>query len=175
MPKKYIRKFLPDPHKIRDHNSLKIFGELLHDPNLWHLNRKSVASAFAVGLFCMWIPIPFQMVLAAAIAILVRSNLPISAALVWITNPLTMAPMFYFAYELGALMLNTPANQFSFEPSAEWLMNEMLVIWKPFLTGSFTLAIFSALAGFFTVRLLWRLHIVRYIKQKALKRLKLKS
>ncbi|TNF37447.1 MAG: DUF2062 domain-containing protein [Gammaproteobacteria bacterium] len=172
MPKKFIRKFLPDPHKIRDHDSLKIFGDLLHDPNLWHLNRRSVSSAFAVGLFCMWLPIPFQMVLAAAVAIMVRSNLPISAALVWITNPVTMPPMFYSAYKLGAWMLSTPAISFSFEPSVQWLMNEMLLIWKPFLTGCFTLAVVSALAGYFVMRMLWRLHIVRYIQQKSLKRLK---
>lgn len=120
----------------------------------------------------MWVPIPFQMVLAAAVSIFIRSNLPISVVLVWITNPLTMAPMFYFAYALGTWMLNTPTNQFTFELSFQWLMSEMLVIWKPFLTGCFSLAAVSGIAGFFTIRMLWRLHIVRYIKQKALKRLK---
>lgn len=166
MPKKFIRKYLPDPHKIREHKTLQIFGTLLHDPNLWHLNRKSVSLAFAVGLFFMWVPVPSQMALAAGTAILVRSNLPISVALVWISNPITMPPMFYFAYKLGAWMLNTPATKFTFEPSMDWLMNEMLAIWKPFLTGCFSLSVISALIGFFSIRLLWRLHIIRYIKQK---------
>lgn len=174
MPKKFIRKYLPDPHKIKDNQSLKIFGTLLHDPNLWHLNRKSVSSAFAVGLFFCWMPIPFQMALAAGVAIMVRSNLPISVALVWISNPVTMPPLFYFAYKLGAWMLGTPANKFSFELSTEWLMSEMLVIWKPFLTGCFTLATLSAAAGFFSMRLLWRLHIVNYIQKKRLLRKLLK-
>jgi hypothetical protein len=166
MPKKFIRKYLPDAHKMRDHKSLQVFGTLLHDPNLWHLNRKSVSLAFAVGLFLMWIPVPSQMVLAAAAAILVRSNLPISVILVWISNPLTMGPMFYGAYKFGAWMLSAPHNKFSFELSLDWLMTEMLAIWKPFLLGCFTMAVISGLLGFFTVRILWRLHIVRYIKQK---------
>ena len=166
MPKKFIRKFLPDPHKIREHKHLKIFGTLLHDPNLWHLNRKSVSLAFAVGLFFMWMPVPSQMILAAAVAILVRSNLPISVALVWISNPVTMGPMFFFAYKFGAWVLDMPHGDFHFELSMDWLMTEMLAIWKPFLMGCLTFAVISALAGFFTMRLLWRLHIVRYIKQK---------
>ena len=62
MPKKFLRKFLPDPHTIRDHKSLQLFGKLLHDPNLWHLNRRSVSLAFANGMFFMWVPLPFQMI-----------------------------------------------------------------------------------------------------------------
>ncbi len=137
MPKKFIRKYLPDPHKVREHKHLQIFGTLLHDPNLWHLNRKSVSVACAVGLFCMWVPIPLQMILAAAIAILVRANLPISVALVWITNPLTMGPMFYLAYKVGALILSVPPHGFHIELSLDWLMTEMVLIWKPFLLGCF--------------------------------------
>jgi uncharacterized protein (DUF2062 family) len=110
------------------------------------------------------------MALAAGFAILVRSNLPISVALVWISNPVTMPPLFYFAYKLGAWMLGTAANKFSFELSTEWLMSEMLVIWKPFLTGCLTMATLSAVIGFFSIRVLWRLHIVRYMQKKRLLR-----
>jgi len=166
MPKKFIRKCLPDPHKIREHNSLKMFGTLLHAPNLWHLNRKSVSLAFAVGFFFMWIPVPFQMALAAGVAIIVQSNLPISVVLVWISNPVTMPPMFYFAYKFGTWLLSTPPTDFSFDPTTDWLLNEMLAIWQPFLTGCLTLAITCSVIGFFGMRLLWRLHIIRYLKQK---------
>lgn len=169
MPKKFIRKYLPDPHKIREHKSLKIFGSLLHDANLWHLNRKSVSTAFAVGLFFMWIPLPSQMILAAGTAIIIRSNLPISVALVWISNPVTIPPLFYFAYKLGAVLMGTPVMEFSFELSMEWLGNEMLIIWKPFLVGCLLLAVVSSVSGFISIRLLWRLHIINYLKQKRLR------
>jgi len=76
MAKKFIKRYLPDPKKIRNNKNLKIFGKLINDPNLWHLNRYSVSAAFSVGLFIAFVPVPFQMALAAAIAILVRSNLP---------------------------------------------------------------------------------------------------
>jgi len=114
MPKeliqKLIHKFIPDPEVIKQHKHLQFLGEKLHEPNLWHLNRRSIALAFAVGLFCAWIPTPMQMVIAAAGAIYYRANLPISVGLVWITNPITMPPLYYFAYEVGLWFLNQPTN-----------------------------------------------------------------
>ena len=166
MPKKLIRKYLPDPHTIRDNRSLKIFGTLLHAPNLWHLNRRSVSAAFAVGLFFAWVPVPFQMALAAGTAIIVRSNLPISVALVWLSNPVTMPPLFYFAYKLGTWILGTPESDFHFELSFDWLMTGMLNIWQPFLVGCFTMGVLSSLSGFIGIRLLWRLSIARYLKKR---------
>ncbi len=171
VPKRIIKRYLPDHRKIRDHRHLRWLGNLLHDPNLWHLNRRSVSGAFSVGLFCAFMPIPFQMVLAAFLAIPARVNLPISAGLVWITNPVTMPPMFYFAYKLGAWLLDVEVQQhLQFEMSVAWMMSELALIWQPFLLGSLILATGSAVVGNLLVRALWRMHIIRYIKQKRLKR-----
>ncbi|MDH5393170.1 MAG: DUF2062 domain-containing protein [Gammaproteobacteria bacterium] len=163
MPKRFIKKYMPDPHTIREHKSLQMFGSLLHDPNLWHLNRRSVAKAFAVGLFFMMMPVPFQMALAAGAAIIIRSNLPISVILVWISNPITMPPMFYFAYRFGAWILQTPEAEFAFEPTMDWLLNGMTAIWFPFLFGCLLLGTIFSVLGYITIRLLWRLSIVKRI------------
>jgi uncharacterized protein (DUF2062 family) len=85
------------------------------------LGRKNAARAAAVGLFCAWIPIPFQMILAASLAIFFSANIPLSVALVWLTNPITMPPLFYAAYRLGAWVLQMPVNNFAFELSFRWL------------------------------------------------------
>ena len=58
MPKKTIKRMMPDHQTIKENKYLKIFGNLLHNANLWHLNRHSVAKAFAVGLFFAFIPVP---------------------------------------------------------------------------------------------------------------------
>ena len=163
---------MPDHKLIREHKNLQIFGKLLHDPNLFHLNRRSVAGAFAVGLFCAWVPVPFQMVFAAAVAILLRVNLPISVALVWISNPLTMPPLFYFAYVLGTWILGVPERRFQFELSFEWLSSGLATIWQPFLLGCFVMAVVSSILGYATIRLLWRIHIISKMKKKSIRRYK---
>jgi len=170
MPRKLIKRFLPDHHKIRSHKHLKCFGNLLHDPNIWHLNRRSVSGAFFLGLLCAWIPIPFQMFFAAAVAIMARVNLPVSIGLVWITNPITMPPMFYFAYKTGAWILNSPAHEFNFELSFEWLKLELGHIWEPFLLGCLVLGLLSALIGYLFIRIMWRLHIFQYLKRRRLRK-----
>lgn len=108
MPRRLFKRYMPDPASIREHKSLRFFGKLLHDPNLWHLNRHSVARAMGVGLFAALIPIPMQMLLAVALAIPVRGNLPIAVSLVWLTNPLTMPPVFFVTYMTGAWLMQLP-------------------------------------------------------------------
>ncbi len=148
---------------------MRMFGSLLNDPNLWHLNRRSAAGAFAVGLFSAFVPIPLQMILAAALAVLFRVNLPISVALVWITNPLTVAPVFYFAYRMGAWLLGHPVQAELAMPSVEQLWNGLNSIWAPLLLGSFILSSVSAICGYLLIRGLWRLNIVRRWKNKRLR------
>ncbi|MEJ2142466.1 MAG: DUF2062 domain-containing protein [Gammaproteobacteria bacterium] len=170
MPKKFIKKYMPDHEMIRNHPSLnKVFGTLLHDPNLLHLNRRSVSAAFAVGLFMAFVPVPFQMVLAAATAILVRCNLPISVGLVWVSNPVTIPPLFYFCYLVGTWILGSKEQEFAFELSVDWLTTELGVIWQPFLLGCAVVGVISAMIGFFTIRLLWRMRLVAHLKQRKLR------
>lgn len=170
MPKRFIKRILPHHDKIREHKHVRLFGTLLHDPNLWHLNRRSVSGALSVGLFTAFIPVPFQMVIAAGISIIVRVNLPISAALVWVTNPLTMPPLFYFAYKIGAWLLNEPPRHFHFELSIAWLQSSMTGIWQPFLLGCLVCGLTSAVLGNVILRLFWRWRVIRNWEQRTMSR-----
>lgn len=165
MPKKLIQRFLPSEETLKKHKSLGIFGRLILAPNLWHLNKRSVSGAFAVGLFCAFVPIPFQMILAAAFALIFRVNLPIAAVLVWITNPLTIPPLFYFAYLVGTWALDTPVMDIEFSLTIDWLKNGLLSIWQPFLLGCFLCGSTAALIGSISIRVLWR-HLVLKSWQK---------
>jgi uncharacterized protein (DUF2062 family) len=155
MPRKFFKRFMLTHTEVREHKYLKIFGDALHEPNLWHINRRSMAGAFAVGLFCAWVPIPLQMLLAAAAAIVFRTNLALSVVLVWISNPLTIPPMFYFAYLVGTWVIGQPPQNFEFQLTFDWLTSELSSSWKPFLTGCFILASISGILGYFMVSQLW--------------------
>ncbi len=166
MPRRLFKRYMPDPQMIRDHKSLRFLGALIHDPNLWHLNRHSVARAMAIGLFWAMIPMPMQMLAAAALAIPLRANLPISVGLVWLTNPVTMPPMFYFAYYFGARVLNMPPMQFELNLSLDWLITVMETIGKPFLLGCGMLAVICSLMGYLGIQLLWRISVQRRWAQR---------
>jgi uncharacterized protein (DUF2062 family) len=171
MPKRLIKRFLPKHDKVRDHKHLRFFGKLLQDPNLFHLNRHSASGGFAVGLFFAYIPLPLQMVMAAAAAILFRVNLPISVALVWITNPITIPPMFYFAYWVGTQILGTPPQAESFHLSMEWVQQGGLNdIFIPLLLGSLICATVSAVIGYCVVLWFWRWRVIERWKLRRLRK-----
>ncbi|MGM0553311.1 MAG: DUF2062 domain-containing protein [Pseudomonadota bacterium] len=161
MARHIIKRLFPGMEGIRRHRALAPLGPRLGSPDLWHLNRRSVAGAFAVGLFVAFLPLPMQMLIAAAIAILIRVNLPISVILVWISNPVTIPPILYTAYRLGRKLLDEPARQFRVELTWEWFSTELLTVWKPLLTGSLILGTGAALAGYLLVRFLWWLNVVQ--------------
>jgi len=186
VPKRIIKRYLPDPHKVRDHKHLQCFGRLLHDPNLWHLNRRSVAGAFFVGVFCAFIPLPFQMVDAAIGAVLFRVNLPISVALVWITNPLTIPPMFYFAYKVGAWVMGQSPLPGNGEVWVELISklvthlfdgaiwaevgHQLEPTWKPLLLGSFIVGTVGGALAYALMRGFWRWHVVHQMRKRAERR-----
>ena len=111
MPRRFFKRYMPHPDRLKAHKSLRFLGTLTHDPNLLHLNRHSVSRAMAIGLFWAMIPMPLQMLVAALCAVPARANLPIAVGLVWLTNPLTMPPVFYCNYKVGAWLMDTPVSR----------------------------------------------------------------
>lgn len=166
MPRKLIKRYAPNYEHVRKSRCLRLFGTLLHDPNLWHLNRRSVSGAVAVGLFWAIIPIPLQMVAAAATAILLRVNLPISVALVWISNPLTIPPIFYFCYVIGTWLMGKPDTHGEFEFSLQWIQASLGQIWQPLYLGSFLVGTILAVTGFFGMRTFWHLYVMHKYRKR---------
>ena len=166
MPKKRLKQLMPDPHSIKNNKYLQIFGDLLHNDNLWHLNRRSIAKAFAVGLFFAFVPVPFQMVLAAGVAILINANLPISLALVWITNPLTMPAIFYLCYLVGTWVINAPQKEFEFNASWQWIIDSLSTIGPAFLLGCLICATSFSIMGYLGINIIWRSSVVKKWNQR---------
>ena len=170
MPKKTLKQFVPSPAKLREIRSLRILGEWIYEPNLWHINRYSASMAFFVGLFTAFMPIPGQMVLAALLAVRLRCNLPLSVGLAWVTNPVTMGPIYYLAYRIGALLIDVPVQDIEFELSWEWIGGSLGAIWQPFLLGCFISGLFFGSVGYFVISMLWRWRVARHWKARKKRR-----
>lgn len=171
--KKFFKRSLPHISQMRSHPQLQFFGTLLHDPNLWHLNRRSLAGGMAVGLFIAFMPVPIQMLLAATLAIWFRVNLPLSITMVWVTNPITIPPLFYFAFQLGTILLGIPSGtETEFHFSQQWLLYILEHFLWPLSLGCFVLGTFSALTGYWLINFLWRLQVTRLWRKRREKRIK---
>ncbi len=166
MPRKFIQRFMPNHEVIRRQKVLRIFGNVLYNPNLWVINRRSASGAFALGLFIAFVPLPIQMIMAAGLAIILGVNLPLSISLVWISNPITMPVMFYGCYKVGTKILNTSEHGFHFELSWDFLLNQMHAIAPPFLLGCLVCGLLVATIGYFGIRGLWRYLVVRSWQQR---------
>jgi hypothetical protein len=171
MAKQFFKKWLPHPTTIKNNKNLQFLGNLLHDPNLWHLNKRSVSGGMAVGLCMAFIPVPMQMLFAAILAILFRVNLALSVSLVWITNPFTIPPIFYFAYKVGAFLLGITPQHLDASFTMEWLFKVLDQIWQPFLLGCCVFSCLGAIMGYFFVRILWSTQIRRSWNERRIKRL----
>jgi uncharacterized protein (DUF2062 family) len=152
MPRAKLRKILPTHQKIKDQKILKIFGKLLYKKEIWSLSRRKVLGGVFIGVFIAFIPMPFQMLLVALLAIIFNVNLPITILLVWISNPLTMPFIYYFEYELGNIVLNVKDPiKFSFETMNENISEIALSLYVGTAIVSTVLAFLSV----FILNILW--------------------
>lgn len=155
------RKYLPTREQLRNTRSLQFLGHMIFEPNLWHFNRHSVSYAVLIGTFCCFLPMPFQMIPCVFLVIWVRCNIPLAIAIVWISNPITMPAMMYFSYKLGSLILGQPATFTELEISAQWLAEQLALVWQPLLLGCIVSGASLGLIGFTLVRLYWRWKVKR--------------
>lgn len=100
-----LKKHLPTQQEIAQYRYLHIFGDGLKHPDLWSFKRQSVAKGVAIGLFCAFLPMPFEMVPAIFFAVLMGGNLPFAVGGVWVSNPVTWVPLYTPCYLLGAKIL----------------------------------------------------------------------
>jgi len=162
MPRRFFRKFAFKRDRVSKQWFMTPFRHLLHDHRLWTIRRRTVVPAFVLGLFIAWLPFPGHMLAAALLALLLRINIPVAVAAVWVSNPLTVGPMFYFAYRLGRMILEVPEQAFSFEFSIDWVTHTFVTIWQPMLLGCVLLGTVSAMLGYIVLDLFWRSSIADY-------------
>jgi len=173
MPRRFFRKFSLKRHHFADRWYLHPFRHLLHDQRLWGVRRRTLVPGFALGLFIAFMPVPGHVLIAALAALVLRVNLPVAALATFVSNPLTIGPMFYLAYRVGRVLLRLPERDFSVELSLDWLTNSFLTIWQPLMLGSVLLGAMLSLIGYVTLDLIWRASIADYLEKRRARKRKL--
>ncbi len=179
MPRKFFRRYLPSHESVRNHRYIARFGGFLQHPNLWHLNRHSVAGGIAVGMFSGLVPGPLQMLTAALLAVALRVNLPVALATTLYTNPLTIGPLYLLAYMIGRLILGGNGAAFIHPPEFEWshlgaslevFLRWILSMGAPLAVGLVTLALGLAALGYAGVQIAWRAYVIRAWRKRRRRR-----
>jgi uncharacterized protein (DUF2062 family) len=166
MPRRFFRKFALKRHQVSEQWFMSPFRHLLHDRRLWGIRRRTVVPAFAIGLFIAFLPTPGHTIMSILSAIAFRVNIPVAAVSTLVSNPVTMGPMYYLAYQLGQYLLDTPFQEFQFEMSWNWVTHTFVTIWQPMLLGCIILGIAAAVIGYIVLDLFWRLSIADYKTRK---------
>lgn len=177
--RRHIRRFLPNHDAIRGNRWLAPFANTLLHPRLWDLNRHSAAGAVAAGLFCGLIPGPLQILGATICAVVFRVNLPLAMLATFYTNPFTIVPLYIVAYAIGQWVLPGTGQRFvrppewgdeSFLAWSQALVDWMIGLGTPLAVGLLLLAAGLAVAGYFLVKLAWRIYLIRAWRRRTARR-----
>ena len=160
MPRRFFRRISAEFLREKDYPwYLRPFEVMLRHPTFFAVSRRSVAGAAWLGLFIALLPIPAQTVVAPLAALLFRVNVPVAFAAVWITNPITWVPVYFFEYRLGLLILDLPPQAFNIELSWRWVLDDLPRYWRPLFLGSLVTATVVASTAYVFVSVGWRLAV----------------
>ena len=164
-----VKKFLkPLPRRSNVHRYpvLKWFAETAYKRSyLWSFKGQSMKPALFFGIWISMLPIVgIQMIVVFFVSLLVRANLPLIVALQWISNPITMGPIYFADYKIGMILinlmgLNYPKNillssnydwsKFSFKE-----LIRLLDTFPPMFLGGSVLGIFMGVFAVFLYKIL---------------------
>ncbi len=136
---------LPRRSNLARYPILKYFaGPARRMPFLWSYRPEHVRPALYIGSILTLLPlIGAQLVLALAACVVLRGNLPIAAALQFISNPLTAAPLYGLTYAVGA-------------PFTHWLLPGAGAAWRiPTALGVGAVLLGLLLAG--SIHMAWEI------------------
>jgi uncharacterized protein (DUF2062 family) len=162
MPRRVFKPLMRQRHRWKARWFMRPFATWLENPAYWSLNRRNVTRAFSLGLFLAFVPLPIHALLATALALLFRLNIPAAVVGTFLTNPLTVVPMFVFAYWVGCALLMLPVEPIHFAMNWHWFTSELIPIWRPFLLGCLTMGIAAAITGYVVLGGLW--HVTLLLK-----------
>jgi len=118
------------------------------------VNRRSVTRGVWLGLFWGFIPMPMQMVAVVLSTFAFRFNVPIAIATVWLSNPITMPPMYYMEYLTGNFLLGLEGVD-DIELTLQWFTEHFDQILLPLYVGTSFYSVIVSTLVYFLLNWLW--------------------
>ena len=136
-------------------NKIDAFLEKYNLPKSYlAVNRRMITRGVAVGLFWGFIPMPMQMLAVMATTPFLRFNVPIAISMVWLSNPITMPPMYYMEYLTGNFLLGREGIE-DIELTMSWFAENFDDILVPLYVGTAFYSIVVTAIVYVVLNRLW--------------------
>ncbi len=157
----WLRKLEPRVLSEFDRPGLAWMKSWLDGHDVFSFTRHPLAKGIAFGLFCGLIPGPLQVLGASLLCVLFRGNIIAGVVGTFLTNPLTIIPLYVVAFHLGSAVL---PGAYSLAP---WSGGdggtgffEALMVWVkamgwPLVVGLPLLGLMIACTGYLLTHFLW--------------------
>jgi uncharacterized protein (DUF2062 family) len=166
MPRRFLRRISRQYRRNETAWYLRPFRPLLRHPMYFAVNRRSVTGALAIGVFVSMLPVPGHTPIAVIVALLTGTNLGVAALAAWINSPLTLIPVFYAEYRLGAWLLGVSPQPWPDAVSWQWLQEQIGLMWKPLFLGAFIAASVTSALVWFSLNAIWRWSSARRLQRR---------
>lgn len=164
----------PSRHELAESRFLRPFRHYILASEYWRFTRRSVPRAIWAGMFVgIFLMIPgLQMIGAIMMAVPLRANMPVAAAVTWISNPVTTPFMLIGALEVGSKLgfptdykafLDLFTEDASLEKWAAWALSAAA---PSMIIGLFVIALLSACVAWALSLVGWRLWVARKWRQR---------
>lgn len=172
----WLRKLEPRVLSEFDRPGLAWMKSWLDGHDVFSFTRHPLAKGIAFGLFCGMIPGPLQVLGASVMCILFRGNIIAGVVATFLTNPLTIIPLYVVAFHLGAAVLpgvHSIAPWSGGQGGASFF--EALMTWVkamgwPLVVGLPILALMFACTGYVITQFLWLQPVLRRAKRMRISR-----
>lgn len=169
---RFLHRNTPSREEVLSSRWLKPFGHRIAHSELWRFTRRSVPRAVFAGLFIgIFLMVPgLQIVGAALLCVPMRANIPIAAAMTFLSNPLTTPFFLYAAIDVGGRIgFHTDLASFTAlrgQPFSVWLQWLLSDAAPALVAGLFLIGLGVALAGYIVSLIVWRWWIGRKWRQR---------
>ncbi len=160
-----LKAYMPRREQLARNRYLAPIAHRHLSPELWRFALRSVPRGVALGLFAAFIVPLGQIFLAAFLALPARANVPLAAAVTFVTNPFTFPFWAVIAREVGELVLNI--DEAVGVGTAGQLADDSGILAQFFELAGVTafgfviLAVFSAGLGYVISGAIWRVMVGR--------------